>query len=227
MQGAHVERDGVERPARTPTHAEMQQADRGAVPAKEAKALGAEIWKGADSGKAISAALEARGWMLARGDKERKDGGVYFTAIDPSGAAHELRRMMPVKAAALYARMADIDAAALPGVKAATAIQHDCAAAQELKEKERDGALAGVPRPSNMRPSGPENGREARSGPVQEQADNSTSKRQTTASAMRAAWEQATDAGDFIAGLAANRITLAVVSADDARSQPALGLPAA
>jgi hypothetical protein len=99
VQGAHAERFGSERPERTPTAAEMRQAERGAVPAKEAKALGADIWQSADSGKAISAALESHGWRLARGDKERKDGGAYFMAVDPHGHAHELRRMVPVKAA--------------------------------------------------------------------------------------------------------------------------------
>jgi hypothetical protein len=223
VQGAHVEREGVARPARTPTHAEMQQADRGAVSAREAKARGAAIWNYADSGKAISAALEAHGWMLAKGDKERKDGGVYFMAVDPSGAAHELRRMVPVKAAELYARMADIDPAPLPRVKEAA--EQVRAAAQELKERERDGAVAGVPRPSNMRESGPENGRDGLSVPVGDQPGNSASKRQTTASTMRGAWEQAKDAGDLIARLAAQKITLAVVSADDAsksREQAAL-----
>jgi MobA/VirD2-like, nuclease domain len=140
VQGAHAERFGTERPERTPTAAEMRQAERGAVPAKEAKALGAEIWQSTDSGKAISAALESHGWQLARGDKERKDGGAYFMAVDPHGHAHELRRMVPVKAAALYERMADIDPAMLPSVKetkqqvrAAEQEKHGGAERQELR----------------------------------------------------------------------------------------------
>ena len=215
VQGAHVEREGVARPARTPTRADMQQADRGAVSAKEAKALGAEIWKSADSAKAISAALEAQGWMLAKGDKERKDGGVYFMAVDPSGAAHELRRMVPVKAAQLYARMADIDAATLPRVSVAA--EQVRAAAENAKERERDGAGTTAPRPSHMRESGPENGLQPPSVPAKDQPENTASKRQTTVSTMRAAWQQTQDAGDLIAGLAAEKITLARVSADDAR----------
>jgi hypothetical protein len=119
VQGAHIERFGIERPERTLSAAEIRQAERGAVSAKEAKALGAEIWASTDSGKAISAALAEHGWNLTRGDKERKDGGAYFMAIDPQGHAHELRRMVPVKAAALYERMADIDPAMLPSVSEA------------------------------------------------------------------------------------------------------------
>jgi hypothetical protein len=101
VQGAHIGRFGIERPERTATIAEQRAAERGGVSAKEAKALGTELWNAADSGKALNAALEAHGWQLARGDKTRADGGAYFMAIDPQGEAHdELRRMMPVKAAA-------------------------------------------------------------------------------------------------------------------------------
>jgi hypothetical protein len=116
VQGAHIGRFGVERPERTPTLAEQRAAERGGVSAQEAKTLGAELWNATDSGKALNAALEDHGWMLARGDKMRSDGSAYFMAIDPQGEAHELRRMVPVKAAELYARMADIDAARLPNV---------------------------------------------------------------------------------------------------------------
>lgn len=123
VQGAHIERFGIERPERTPNAAEIRQAERGAVPAKEAKTLGAEIWATTDSGKAIEAALEEHGWQLARGDKQRKDGGAYFMAVDPHGHAHELRRMVPVKAAELYERMTDIDPAMLPSVSAAKEMQ--------------------------------------------------------------------------------------------------------
>jgi hypothetical protein len=123
VQGAHIDRFGIDRPERTPTVAEQRAAERGGVSAKEAKALGAELWNAADSGKALNAALEAHGWQLARGDKTRADGSAYFMAIDPQGEAHELRRMMPVKAAELYERMADIDPASLPSIKEAKAIQ--------------------------------------------------------------------------------------------------------
>jgi Relaxase/Mobilisation nuclease domain len=134
VQGAHIERFGIERPERTPSAAEVRQAERGAVPAKEAKALGAEIWQSTDCGKAIDAALAEHGWQLARGDKERKDGGAYFMAIDPHGHAHELRRMVPVKAAALYERMADIDPAMLPSVKEAKEWQDERALMREARE---------------------------------------------------------------------------------------------
>jgi hypothetical protein len=218
VQGAHAERFGIERPERTPTHAEMQQAERGAVSAKAAKALGAEIWQSADSGKAISAALEAKGWLLAKGDKARADGGVYFMGIDPSGAAHELRRMVPAKAKELYARMADLDPATLPAVTTAKTIQLEREAARAAQEREKLGGRTDAPRPSFMRTGGPENGREEPSDPRRNGAQENSSKRENTTSTMRGAWTASVDAGQLTAELAAKNIRLARVTAQEART---------
>jgi hypothetical protein len=206
VQGAHVDRDG-ERPDRTPTHAEMQQAERGAVSAKEAKALGAELWAATDSGKALKAGLEAQGWIVARGDQPRADGGAYFMAIDPQCGTHELRRMVPVKAAALYARMAEIDPASLPSVKAAKTVQMERAAARVTIQREKLGGAAVAAGQANGRTGGAENGREG----------HRPAKQPTTAEHMRAAWTAAKDAGDLIAGLAARNIRLARVTPGEAR----------
>jgi hypothetical protein len=218
VQGAHAERFGIERPDRTPTHAQHQQAERGAVSAKEAKALGAEIWQSADSGKAIVAALEAKGWLLAKGDKPRADGGVYFMGIDPSGAAHELRRMVPVKAKELYGRMADLDPVTLPAVKTAATIQREREAARKTQERKKLGGRADAPRPSHMRTGGPENGREGPSDPRRNGAQENSSKRETTLTTMRGAWEKTTDAGQLTALLAVKNIRLARVTAQEART---------
>jgi hypothetical protein len=217
VQGAHVDRNGVKRPDRTPTHAQHQQAERGAVSAREAKALGAELWKATDSGKALNAGLEAQGWMLARGDKARADGGVYFMAIDPQGGTHELRRMVPVKAAELYARMADVAPANLPTVKAAKTFQLERAAAREAQEREKLGGRSDAPRPSHMRTDGPQNGREGHSDPRTDGTGKNSSKQQNTAGHMREAWTAANDAGDLVAALAARNIRLARVMPDEAR----------
>jgi hypothetical protein len=79
IQGAHIERDGGPRPPRTPSHAEMQQAERTGINPKDAKAHITDIWRHTDSGAAFQSALEQSGWLLARGD--RRD----FVAIDPKG----------------------------------------------------------------------------------------------------------------------------------------------
>jgi hypothetical protein len=152
VQGAHIDRFGIERPERTPSIAEQRAAERGGVSAKEAKALGAELWNAADSGKALNATLEAHGWQLARGDKTRADGGAYFMAIDPQGEAHELRRMMPVKAAALYERMADIDPASLPSIKEAKAMQEARQIELEAARAEHQAREAAKGRVDDIRP---------------------------------------------------------------------------
>ena len=59
VQGVHIERDGPDgerqpRPDRTPSHAEMQQAERNGLRPTEAKAQITEIWRRTDSGPAVS-----------------------------------------------------------------------------------------------------------------------------------------------------------------------------
>lgn len=120
VQGAHAERDGKERPNRTPSHEEMLQADRGAVSPDEAKAAVTELWRRTDSGQSFRAALEQQGWLLARGD--RRD----FVVIDPNGGTHSLaRRVEGAKAKDIRARMADIDPELLPSVAEARALQRE------------------------------------------------------------------------------------------------------
>ncbi len=118
VQGAHAEREGKERPKRTPSHEEMLQADRGAVNPDEAKALVTDAWRRTDSGQSFKAALEDQDWLLARGD--RRD----FVVIDPHGGTHSLaRRVEGAKAKDIRARMADVDPELLPSVAEARAIQ--------------------------------------------------------------------------------------------------------
>lgn len=114
VQGAHIQREGEPRPERTPTHAEMQQAERTGLTPDEAKAQLTEIWNRTDSGKAFAAAIADTGWTLARGDKRD------FVLLDPGGEAHSLaRRIEGAKAKDIRARMADVSAATLPSVEEA------------------------------------------------------------------------------------------------------------
>jgi hypothetical protein len=123
VQGVHVERDGpngerIERPARTPSHAEMQQAQRGGIDPHAMKAEITALWQATDSGKSFAAALEQHGYVLARGD--RRD----FVILDAAGEVHSLaRRIEGVTAKDVRARMADIDAGTLPDIAQARAIQ--------------------------------------------------------------------------------------------------------
>jgi hypothetical protein len=126
VQGAHAERDGVERMARTPTHAEMQQAARTGIDPQAMKAELSGLWRQTDTGKAFAAAVEDAGYSLARGDKRD------FIIVDQAGEVHSLaRRIDGAKAKDLRARMADVDPAGLPDADAAKAIQAERARARD------------------------------------------------------------------------------------------------
>jgi hypothetical protein len=131
VQGAHVERNGKDRPKRTPSHAEMLQAERTGVSPLEAKELITGIWNTTKNGKEFQAALADKGWMLARGD--RRD----FVAIDPTGGTHSIsRRIEGAKAADVRQRFADIDPRDLQSVAEAKHVQRS--QNQLQKESGRD-----------------------------------------------------------------------------------------
>ena len=130
VQGAHVERDGKERPERTPSHSEMLQAERTGLSTAQAKTLMTEIWQTTKSGQEFKAALEERGWVLARGD--RRD----FVAIDLKGGVHSVaRRIAGVKVADVRHRFADINPRHLRGVAQAKQFQRDRAGGPERQHR--------------------------------------------------------------------------------------------
>lgn len=133
VQGAHVERDGKERPARTPGHDEMQQASRTGFKPKQAKEQITALWRATDSGQAFQAAIEEKGWLLARGD--RRD----FVVVDPQGGTHSLaRRVDGAKAKDIRERMADLDANALPTAQEARTQQLARAAQSPMPELDEE-----------------------------------------------------------------------------------------
>ncbi len=137
VQGAHVGRDGIDRPTRTPDPYEMMQAARSSLSPAEATAELTGLWRSTDSGQAFVAAIEDAGWMLARGDKRD------FVVIDPHGETHSLaRRIDGVKARDVRDRLADIDPAGVPGVDQARAALRDRQA-----ERERVAMVEPVPDP--------------------------------------------------------------------------------
>jgi hypothetical protein len=148
VQGAHVEREGKERPARTPSHAEMQQAERTGLDPKAIKAEITALWRQTDSGKAFAGALAEAGYILARGDKRD------FIVIDQAGESHSLaRRIEGVKAADMRARLSDIDQATLPDARGARAEQaqdaqkaEEASRAAEAAQKAAEAAQEAVER---------------------------------------------------------------------------------
>lgn len=152
VQGAHAERDGKERPDRTPSHEEMLQTERGAISPEKARGLITDLWQRTDTGQAFRTALEKEAWLLARGD--RRD----FVVIDPHGGTHSVaRRVEGVKAQDIRARMVDVNPDLLPSVAEARSIQRERQAgrkqlvaleavlAAELKEREGKQRDATVP----------------------------------------------------------------------------------
>lgn|GEM_PF-3198773 len=132
VQGAHVERDGKERPGRTPSHREMLQAERTGVSPAHAKALLTGVWLTTKNGKEFQAALAEKGWVLARGD--RRD----FVAIDPTGGVHSIaRRIEGAKAADVRERFSDIDPRSLQSVAEAKQVQR-----KRPGERDRQGMMA-------------------------------------------------------------------------------------
>jgi hypothetical protein len=120
VQGAHVERDGKQRPDRTPSHREMLQAERTGVSPQQARELMTSTWRTTKNGKEFQAALADKGWILARGD--RRD----FVAIDPNGGVHSVaRRIEGAKAEDVRQRFADIDPRGLMSVAEAKQVQRE------------------------------------------------------------------------------------------------------
>jgi hypothetical protein len=136
VQGAHIEREGRARPDRTPTHHEMQQADRTKLNPQEVKEHITEIWQRTDTGRAFTAAVMEFGYALAPGD--RRD----FVVIDPHGGVHSLARCVEgANAKQVRARMADLDPRLLPTIDQAKEIQQgraELAAKRQLDELEQE-----------------------------------------------------------------------------------------
>lgn len=91
------------------TLAEWQQAKRLDLDPRELKSLFRDAWTHADGGKSFRAALEDRGYFLAKGDRRG------FVAVDIQGEVHSLTRMTGAKTAELAARLGRPED--LPGVE--------------------------------------------------------------------------------------------------------------
>ena len=103
---------------RAPELWEIRAAERSGIDPDALRAEINEIWKSTDSGKAFAAALDERGYVLAKGD--RRD----FCVIDKAGDAHSLARCIEgARAKDVRERMGDVDRDSLPSVEEARAEQ--------------------------------------------------------------------------------------------------------
>ncbi len=110
VQGVHTRQHGLERPARTPERAAMQQGERLGLDARDITAEVQGLYRASDSGRAFAAALVERGYTLARGD--RRD----VVLVDQAGGVHSLTRRAGVKKAEMEAKMADLNRSDLPAL---------------------------------------------------------------------------------------------------------------
>jgi hypothetical protein len=117
VQGAHHERDGVERPERTPSRAELRQEERTGIKGKDVGMHVTALFQSSDNAEAFRNALEGAGYILAKGD--RRD----FVIVDRAGGIHSLsRRIHGMHAADLRKFMAPIDREKLPNSQDARVI---------------------------------------------------------------------------------------------------------
>ena len=72
VQGAHHEREGVERPDRTPSRSELRQEERTGIKGRDVKAEVTAAFRSSDNAEAFRAALEERGYILAQGDRRAR-----------------------------------------------------------------------------------------------------------------------------------------------------------
>lgn len=111
VPGALAERDGRPRPGRTPTLAELRQAERAGINKVEVGAELTEIWRQSASGREFRAEIEYAGYVLAQGDRRT------FVVLDPAGEVHALaRRIDGVRTKDVREKLADITLEALPSV---------------------------------------------------------------------------------------------------------------
>jgi hypothetical protein len=132
VQGAHHERDGVKRPDRTPSRAELRQEERTGIKGKKVKAEITAAFRSSDGPDAFRASLEDRGYILAKGD--RRD----FVVVDRAGGIHSLaRRIDGVKAAELREFMSGVSAGDVPALKDIQAIIDERRSRDQEAKKEK------------------------------------------------------------------------------------------
>jgi hypothetical protein len=118
---------------------EIRAAERSGIAPADIKAELTELWNAADSGKAFAAAIEERGYILAKGD--RRD----FCVIDQAGDAHSLaRRLEGVRAKDVREGMADVDRDSLPTVAEARGMQREASRAAADLEKWQESKDSGL-----------------------------------------------------------------------------------
>jgi hypothetical protein len=138
VPGKHAKRDREKQPEfpdAAVNHAEWQQAERTGIKPDDRKDQITALQQASDSGQAFKTALEAQGYMLAKGDRRG------FVLVDQAGEVYSLARQIRMKAAELREFMKGIDPQTLPTAEEAAQLQQ-----QKLEEKKQ--AAEKPPEPS-------------------------------------------------------------------------------
>lgn len=119
------------RPSRRPKPWETFRGQKSGVSVEDLKEEITELWKGADNGEAFVAALQARGYILARGDKR------VYCIVDRQGDTHSLaKRIDGATTREVKERLINFDPNELPHVKEAAALQEE-RRQQTIKDEEQ------------------------------------------------------------------------------------------
>ena len=134
IQGVHVERDQGKIPRRGPKSREMERGKRSGFDPRQITAEVSALWNDSKNGAEFKAALEERGYLLARGDKRD------FLLVDLAGDHHNLTRRTGARAVDVRAKLADIERESLQTVDQAKAIQKERFEQRgaAMPERERD-----------------------------------------------------------------------------------------
>lgn len=100
-----------ERPVATKNHTDHQQEKRTGIRVEQVKTDLKEAYQNTDNGHSFEAAIAAKGYILAKGD--RRD----FVIVDREGGIHSPRRRIGVKAKELREKWADLNPDHLPTVE--------------------------------------------------------------------------------------------------------------
>lgn len=135
VQGRFIAEDGKPRADHGPTQGEVRKAKESGGNVYEWRDEIREIAASLEDGGDLRAALEARGYLLAKGDK------VAFMILDAAGNEHRLAQTLGVKVKDLSTKIGGFDPASLPTVEEAREQQKEQEAARE-KDSGQDTAKA-------------------------------------------------------------------------------------
>jgi hypothetical protein len=120
------------------SHDEERQALRHGKSPQQIKEELRECWHEADNGQSFAAALDDRGYVLAKGD--RRD----FVIVGSEGEIYDVARVTGSRVAEVRHRLADLERENLPGVEEAKQIQLDRATTRDALKWEDELAKAAI-----------------------------------------------------------------------------------